>query len=342
MKFEEVPRLPLTSLPTSFSALPNLSKELGGPDIYIKRDDVMDLAHGGNKTRKLEYVFADALNKGADTILTMGGIQSNHVRQTVSAAAKLGFESHVFLNNPVPERRAEMLSGGNYLMDKIMGANEYIIDGDDDAVAENMTRVEKELIAKGKKPYLVPMGASNGLGSLGYMLAAQELMIQWENADAVPSHIFLGTGSCGTHAGLLTGLRYFGNTTTKVVGISVSQPEEIKKENLREVLAQIRDVIDIPDNLVGEDDLIISGDYFGQAYAYPTDEANDAIRLLGETEGIILDPVYTGKAMAGMIDMVKKQKLGTMKDIVFLHTGGAPAIHTFADLFIDIEGKLDA
>jgi len=339
MKFEEVPRLPMTSLPTSLYALANLSKAIGGPDIYIKRDDVMDIAHGGNKTRKLEYVFADAINQGADTILTMGGIQSNHVRQTVSASARFGLESHVFLNNPVPERRAELLSSGNYLMDKIMGANEYIIDGDDDAVADRMDNVKKELIQKGKKPYLVPMGASNGLGSLGYMFAAREMMTQWENMKILPSHIFLGTGSCGTHAGLLMGLRYFGNTTTKVVGISVSQSEEVKKENLRNVLNQIKGVIEIDDDLVNENDLIISGDYYGKAYAYPTEEANDAIRLLGETEGIILDPVYTGKTMAGMIDMVKNQKLGTMKDIVFLHTGGAPAINAYADLFLDMEGN---
>lgn len=339
MKFEEVERLPLTSLPTSFYMLPNLSKELGGPDIYIKRDDVMDLAHGGNKTRKLEYVFADAINKGADAVLTMGGIQSNHVRQTVSAAARLGMESHIFLNNPVPERLKQMKGSGNYLMDKVMGANEYIIDGDDDMVAARMQRVQKQLIAEGKKPYSVPMGASNGLGSLGYILAARELMIQWQNMDINPSHIFLGTGSCGTHAGLLTGLRYFGNNTIKVVGISVSQPEEIKKENLRGVLKQIFDVIDLPDDLITEEDLIISGDYYGRAYAYPTAEANAAIKLLGEKEGIILDPVYTGKTMAGLIDMIKNNKLENAKDIVFLHTGGAPAIHSFADLFLDMEEK---
>lgn len=340
MKFEDVDRLPLTSLPTSFYLLPNLSEELDGADIYIKRDDVMDLAHGGNKTRKLEYVFADALKKGADTVLTMGGIQSNHVRQTVSAAAKLGLESHIFLNNPVPERLAQMKSSGNYLMDKVMGACEYIIDGDDDKVAAEMQRIQKKLITEGKRPYLVPMGASNGLGSLGYMMAARELMIQWENMEINPSHIFLGTGSCGTHAGLLVGLRYFGNTTTKVVGISVSQPEEIKKENLRAVIEQIFEVIDLPEDLITEDDLIISGDYFGKAYAYPTPAANDAIRLLGEKEGIILDPVYTGKTMAGLIDMVKNNKLENAKDIVFLHTGGAPAIHSFADLFLDLEEKL--
>ncbi|MEZ5758748.1 MAG: D-cysteine desulfhydrase family protein [Emcibacteraceae bacterium] len=339
MKFEQVARLPLTSLPTSFYAMANLSAALGGPNIYIKRDDVMDLAHGGNKTRKLEYVFADAVNKGADTILTMGGIQSNHVRQTVAAAARFGFESHIFLNSPVPERKKAMLSGGNYLMDKIMGAHEVIIDGDDDAVAAAMKQTEQDLIRQGKKPYVVPMGASNGLGSLGYMLAAREMMTQWDNMGISPSHIFLGTGSGGTHAGLLTGLRYFGNRDIKVVGISVSQPEEIKKQTVRDVLSQIRDVIDIPDTLVTEDDIIISGDYYGKAYAYPTDAANDAIRLLGATEGIILDPVYTGKAMAGMIDMIRNGKLENARDVVFLHTGGAPAIHTFADLFLDMENK---
>ncbi len=341
MKFEDVARLPLTSLPTSFYMLPNLSKELGGPDIYIKRDDVMDLAHGGNKTRKLEYVFADALKKDADTILTMGGIQSNHVRQTVSAAAKLGLESHIFLNNPVPERLSQMKGSGNFLMDKIMGASEYIIDGDDDMVATEMSRIEKKLISEGKTPYPVPMGASNGLGSLGYMMAARELMMQWENMGISPSHIFVGTGSCGTHAGLLVGLRYFGNTTIKVVGISVSQPEERKKADLKDLIDQIYKVIDLPDDLISDDDLIVSGDYYGKAYAYPTDDANDAIKLLGEKEGIILDPVYTGKTMAGMIDMIKNNKLDNPKDIVFLHTGGAPAIHSFADLFLDLEEKIN-
>ncbi len=340
MKFEDIKRLPLTNLPTSFYAMPNLSLAINqnnanGPTIYIKRDDVMELAHGGNKTRKLEYVFADALQQGTDTVITMGGIQSNHVRQTVSAAAKLGLESHIVLNNPVPERKKEMLGSGNYLMDVIMGANEYLIEGDDEKVAEKMSKLTQELIDDGKKPYVVPLGASNGLGSLGYMLAARELIIQWENMEISPSHIFLGTGSGGTQAGLLMGLRYFGNKTIKVVGISVSQPEEIKKQTVRDVLEQIKEVIDVDDDLVTEEDIIVSGDYYGKAYAYPTDDATAAIKLVGEKEGIILDPVYTGKAMAGLIDMVKHNRLENPKDIVFLHTGGAPAIHSFADLFLD-------
>lgn len=336
MKFEDVQRLPLTSLPTSFYQMPNLSKFLGGPDIYVKRDDVMDIAHGGNKTRKLEYVFADVMEKGADTIITVGGIQSNHVRQTVSASAKLGLESHIVLNNPVPERRTQALASGNYLIDKIMGANEYLIEGDDAEVAKKVDALEKELTNDGKKPYFVPLGASNGLGSLGYMYCAKELISQWEELGITPSHIFLGTGSCGTHAGLLLGLRYFGNKTTKVIGISVSQPSEVKRENIRDVLRQIGDVIDVDESLIADDDIIVKDEYYGTAYAYPTDEANQAIMLVGEKEGIILDPVYTGKTMAGLIDMVKNGKLKNPKDIVFLHSGGAPAIHSYADLFLGL------
>ena len=337
MRFEDVERLPLTSLPTSFYHMPNLSGFLGGPDIYVKRDDVMDLAHGGNKTRKLEYVFADVLAKNADTIITVGGIQSNHVRQTVSASAKLGLESHIVLNNPVPEREKQALSSGNYLMDKIMGASEYLIDGDDELVQIKVDTLKQELINEGKKPYVVPLGASNGLGSLGYMHCAKELITQWQEFGITPSHIFLGTGSCGTHAGLLMGLRYFGNKSTKVIGISVSQPSEVKRENIRAVLNQIKDVIDVDDNLVTDDDIIVKDEYYGKAYAYPTDEANKAIMLLGEKEGLILDPVYTGKTMAGLIDMVKHGKLENPKDIVFLHSGGAPAIHSYSDLFLEME-----
>lgn len=334
MTFEEIPRLPLTSLPTAFYGMPNLSKHLGDVDIYIKRDDVMELAHGGNKTRKLEYVFADALNKGADAVITMGGIQSNHVRQTVSAAAKLGLESHVVLNNPVPEMEKELLGSGNYLMDVLMGANIYFTENDDAVTAAKMQEIKESLSKQGKTAYVVPLGASDGIGSMGYMLAARELMIQWQNMDINPSHIFVGTGSGGTHAGLLMGLRHFGNTTTKVIGISVSQPEAIKKQTVRNVLNQMCDVLGADKDFIKDDDIIIKDEYYGKAYAYPTDAANAAIKLVAEKEGILLDPVYTGKAMAGMIDMITDKNLDDMKDIVFLHTGGAPALHPYADLFL--------
>lgn len=333
MKFEQMARIPLTTLPTSFYKMANLTKLLGSTDIYIKRDDVMDLAHGGNKTRKLEYVFADALSKGADTVITMGGIQSNHVRQTISGAARLGLESHAILNNPVPEMRDQLLSSGNYLMDVIMDAGIHIVDGDDDASIAKMHDIRDTLIAEGKTPYIVPMGASDGIGSLGYMACARELMIQWENNQITPSHIFVGTGSCGTHGGLLAGLRYFGNKTTKVVGISVSQPTDIKVANVKDIIRQMGDVIDLSAGLVSNEDIIVRDEYYGKAYAYPTDEANEAVKLLAKTEGVLLDPVYTGKAMAGMLDMIHKGELNDANDIVFLHSGGAPALHPYADFF---------
>lgn len=334
MKFEEMAKMPLTSLPTSFYKMANLTEIMGGPDIYIKRDDVMDLAHGGNKTRKLEYVFADALSKGADCVITMGGIQSNHVRQTISGAARLGLESHAILNIPVPEMKDALLMSGNYLMDVIMDGKIHIVDGSDDDCIAKMQSVKADLIATGKTPYIVPMGASDGIGSLGYMACARELMIQWENAEVTPSHIFVGTGSCGTHGGLLAGLRYFGNKTTKVIGVSVSQIEERKVADVKDILKQINDVIELPDNLINDDDIIVKDAYYGKAYAYPTDEANEAVKLLAKTEGILLDPVYTGKCMAGMIDMIKKGDLDDARDIVFLHTGGAPALHPYAEYFL--------
>lgn len=335
MKFEEMARTPLTTLPTSFYKMANLTKHLGGPDIYVKRDDVMDLAHGGNKTRKLEYVFADALAKGADCVITMGGIQSNHVRQTISGAARLGLESHAILNIPVPEMREELASSGNYLLDVVMGANLHIVDGSDDDCVAKMQEVHDALIAEGKTPYIVPMGASDGIGSLGYMACAREMMIQWENMAINPSHIFVGTGSCGTHAGLLAGLRYFGNRTTKVIGISVSQPEEQKVAGVKDILSQMRDVVELAEDLIPDEEIIVKDAYFGKAYAYPTEEANDAIRLLARIEGVLLDPVYTGKTMAGMIDMMKKGDLDDARDIVFLHTGGAPALHPYAKYFLN-------
>ncbi|MCC3859694.1 D-cysteine desulfhydrase family protein [Pseudemcibacter aquimaris] len=334
MKFEEAQRLPLTSLPTSFYKMANLTKHLGGPDIYVKRDDVMDLAHGGNKTRKLEYVFANMLAQGYDTVITMGGIQSNHVRQTISGAARLGIESHAILNIPVPELKDELAASGNYLMDVIMDGKIHIVDGDDDACVQKMQDVKDALTADGKKPYLVPMGASDGVGSLGYMACAREMMIQWENMEINPSHIFVGTGSCGTHGGLLAGLRYFGNKSTKVVGVSVSQPEERKIADVKDILNQIHDVIELPDDLIADDDIIVKDAYYGKAYAYPTDEANDAVKLIAKLEGILLDPVYTGKTMAGMIDLIEKGELKDAKDMVFLHTGGAPALHPYAKYFL--------
>lgn len=328
--FDQIPRLSLTNLPTACYKMENVTRLAGGPDLYIKRDDVMELAHGGNKTRKLEYALAAALNNNSKAVVTQGGLQSNHVRQTCSGAAKVGLECHVILSNPVPEMKDELMGSGNYLMDQLMGAHIYLAEDGRGPVVE---KVLADLSSTGKNPYNIPAGASNGIGSLGYMYAARELIAQWNQMGIRPSHIFTATGSCGTQAGLLMGLRYFGNTDTAVIGISVSAPRDRLEIRTREVLNMICDETGIAKDFVKDNDIIVNDDYFGEGYGRPTDAGIAAIRTVGENEGVILDPVYTGKCMSAMLDLVKSGKLENAEDVVFLHTGGAPAIHPYADFF---------
>jgi len=328
--FDKIPRISLTKLPTACNKMNNVTKLVGGPDLYIKRDDVMELAHGGNKTRKLEYALAEALNNGAKAVVTQGGLQSNHVRQTCSGAAKVGLEAHVILSNPVPEMRAQLMGSGNYLMDQLMGAHIYLAEDGRGPVVE---KVISDLTAAGKNPYNIPAGASNGIGSLGYMYAARELINQWDEMAISPSHIFTATGSCGTQAGLLMGLRYFGNTTTKVVGISVSAPGERLEARTREVLDMICERTNIARDFIKDEDIYVNDEYLGDGYGRPTDAGIAAIRTVAENEGVLLDPVYTSKCMSAMLDLVKNGKLQNARDVVFLHTGGAPAIHPYAEFF---------
>jgi L-cysteate sulfo-lyase len=328
--FDRIPRISLTKLPTSCNSMKNLSRSIGGADMYIKRDDVMELAHGGNKTRKLEYALAEALGSNAKAVVTQGGLQSNHVRQTISGAAKVGLEAHVVLSNPVPEMKEKLMGSGNFLMDQLMGANIYIAEDGRGPIVE---KVLADLSAAGKKPYNIPAGASNGVGSLGYMNAARELIAQWNDMGISPSHIFTATGSCGTQAGLLMGLRHFGNSSTKVVGISVSAPRDRLEARTREVLDMICDKTGIAKDFIGDDDIVVNDEFIGEGYGRPTTAGIAAIRTVAESEGVILDPVYTGKCMSAMLAMLKEDRLDSPNDVVFLHTGGAPAIHPYADFF---------
>ena len=328
--FDSIPRIELTGLPTACNPMANLTAIVGGPDLYIKRDDVMELAHGGNKTRKLEYALAQALNQDAKAVVTQGGLQSNHVRQTCSGAAKVGLEAHVVLSNPVPEMESQLMGSGNFLMDQLMGANIYIAeDGRGPVVDEVMAN----LTAAGKNPYNIPAGASNGIGSLGYMRAARELIEQWDEMNIRPSHIFTATGSCGTQAGLLMGLRHFGNASTDVVGISISGPAPGTRTRVRRVLDMICEETGIAKDFIRESDIIVNDEYIGDGYGRPTAAGIAAIRTAGESEGVILDPVYTGKCMSAMLDLLQSGRLENPRDVVFLHTGGAPAIHPYAEFF---------
>ena len=326
--FDSIPRLDLTQLPTACNRMDNVTEIVGGPELYIKRDDVMELAHGGNKTRKLEYALAEALNNDAQAVVTQGGLQSNHVRQTCSGAAKVGLEAHVILSNPVPEMKEELMGSGNYLMDELMGANIYFAEDGRGPVVE---KVLQDLTAAGKRPYNIPAGASNGIGSLGYVNAARELIEQWDDMNIRPSHIFTATGSCGTQSGLLMGLRHFGNNHTKVVGISVSSPRQDLIDRNKRVLGMISEVSGIDRDTVPDDDIIIFDNYIGDGYGRPSEVGVAAIRTLAENEGILLDPIYTGKGMSGMLDLLAQNRLENARDVVFLHTGGAPAIHPYAE-----------
>ena len=328
--FDAIPRIELTKLPTACNPMDNVTRRVGGPDLYIKRDDVMELAHGGNKTRKLEYALAQALALDAQAVVTQGGLQSNHVRQTCSGAAKVGLEAHVILSNPVPEMREALMGSGNFLMDQLMGAHIYLAE---DGRGPVVDQVLADLTAAGKKPYNIPAGASNGIGSLGYVNAARELIDQWDDMGINPSHIFTATGSAGTQAGLLMGLRYFGNSTTKVVGISVSGPRERVAGRTREVLNMIGDETGIARDFIGDQEIVVDDGYIGEGYGRPTPAGLAAIRTVAENEGVILDPVYTGKCMSAMLDMLENGRLDNPRDVVFLHTGGAPAIHPYASYF---------
>ena len=222
------------------------------------------------------------------------------------------------------------MGSGNFLMDQLMGAHIYLAEDGRGPVVE---RVHAELTTAGKNPYDIPPGASNGIGSMGYVNAAHELILQWEDMGISPSHVFTASGSGGTQAGLLVGLRYFGNDTTQVIGISVNAESERMVQRTRNVIDLICDEVGIENSIVQDEEIVVMDQYVGEAYGRPSEAGIAAIRMLAEHEGIILDPVYTGKGMSGMLDLLQRDQLHSPRDVVFLHTGGAPAIHPYAEFF---------
>ena len=315
------PRIALAHLPTPLEPLANLSRQLGAR-LHIKRDDCTGLAFGGNKARKLEYVMAEVLQEGCDSVVTSGAIQSNHVRQTAAACARLGLRCHVVLSNPIDATRSDWLQSGNLLLDQILGAEVTVVDEAD--TEATVARIMAEEAARGRKPYLVPVGASNATGALGYLHCAREILAQARKQGLDLSHIVLATGSAGTHAGLLYGLKEAG-ADVRVTGISVSEPAEVKRDKVRALcqdLAQRRGQA-CP---VDEADIVVLDDQVGAGYALDTPAARAASLLLARTEAILLDPVYTSKAFAGLLDLVDRDSGYRARDVLFLHTGGAPAI----------------
>lgn len=313
--------------PTAFHELNNLKKELDtSQKIYIKRDDCTEIGLGGNKSRKLEYLLYDAIDKKSDTIITVGGKQSNHCRQTLAYANKLGLETHLILDG-VEEENPQ----GNLFLFGIMGANIHYVE-DENETLHYAEKLEKKLINEGKKPYFIPVGASVPIGSVAYIESLKEIKTQSEEIGINIDHIFVATGSAGTQAGLEVGKKLF-LKDTKIHGVSVSRKRELQQVLVSDLANNVSEFLKLNLKFKPEE-IIVHDEYYGGKYAVPTKKGNEAIKLIAKTEGIILDPVYTGKAMSGLIDLLQKQYFKNNENICFIHTGGSPAIFNFTKSFL--------
>ncbi|WP_323148086.1 D-cysteine desulfhydrase [Pseudomonas oryzihabitans] len=318
------PRLTLQPSATPLDVLPRLSAELDRP-VYCKRDDTTSLALGGNKVRKLEYLVAEALAAGADTLVTAGAIQSNHVRQTAAVAAQQGLECVALLENPLGTTDPGYLHGGNRLLLELFGAQIRSVAVLDDPLNQLEAEAER-LRQQGRTPRVIPIGGSSALGALGYVRAGLELAGQLDALDLQPAAVILASGSAGTQAGLDLALHHL-RPGMPVIGITVSrtQAEQLPKVALlRQQLAELLEVT------APEDPPVLRDGYFGPRYGEPNPGTLAAIRCLGRLEGLVLDPVYTGKAMAGLLDLVTTDALPP-GPVVFLHTGGAPGTFAYGD-----------
>jgi len=322
------PRVSLAHLPTPLEFLPRLTRHLGGPDIYVKRDDCTGLGTGGNKTRKLEFLMADALDKQATVIISQGAVQSNHARQTVAAACKLGFKCELVFEKRVSDATEPYLRSGNVFLDRLFGANIREVEKGTDMDAA-MQAVADELTANGETPYVIPGGGSNPIGALGYVECALELIVQANNQGLVIDHVVHATGSAGTQAGLIVGLKGM-HSGIPLLGIGVNAAKAEQEEKVYKLACSTADLIGAP-GLIERDDIVANCDYVGDGYGVPTKSMNDAILLLARLEGLLFDPVYSGKGLAGMIDLVDSGYFGDAKNIVFVHTGGAAGLFAYRD-----------
>jgi D-cysteine desulfhydrase family pyridoxal phosphate-dependent enzyme len=324
MEIASLPRFTLATLPTPLDELPRLSQELG-VRVVIKRDDLTGFAMGGNKARKLEFLVADALECKADMLVTGGGIQSNHIRTTAAAARKAGMDAvGVFFTSPGGDGQE---INGNLLLDHILDTQLVYAQADKHETELVIQRVCDDLRAKGRNPYLIPVGGSTKLGVISYLIAVGELLEQLHTQNISLDAVVITTGSCGTHAGVLAGMKFYG-AQIPVHGITVSRVREECLERIARLVNETGQFLE-QEILIDPNDIIVHDAYLGEAYAKITPEARAAIQRVARLEGIFLDPVYTGKAMAGLIDLVERGTLAKGSTILFWHTGGAPGIFGF-------------
>jgi D-cysteine desulfhydrase len=326
MDLSRFPRRRYTAGPTPLEFLPRFTEALGGPEVWIKRDDLLGLSPGGNKTRKLEFLVADALAQGADTLVTCGAPQSNHCRITLAAAVKEGLRCRFVIEERVPDSYRADASGNNFLF-RLFGVEAVTVVPAGTNMHEAMQRVADDVRAAGRTPYVIPGGGSNAVGGLGYVVCAQELQQQFAEQEVNIDRVIVGSGSSGTHGGLLAG--FIGQRIEiPILGINTSR-DPAQQDPLVHAEAQaVCDLLELGVK-VPPDAVVTNGSYWRPKYSVPNARMVEAVQLLARTEAILLDPVYTGKVMAGLVDLARKGFLRRGENVLFLHTGGAPSLHAY-------------
>lgn len=330
MTLAQYPRIALGHFPTPLEPMDRLSEMLGGPRLWVKRDDCTGLSTGGNKTRKLEFLMADALKQGADTIITQGATQSNHARQTTAAAAKLNMGCEILLEDRTGSNDENYILNGNVLLDRLHGASVSKRGAGVDMNAE-MEKCADALRNNGKKPYIIPGGGSNEIGALGYVNCARELTEQAREIGLEIDALVHATGSSGTQAGLVTGLNAI-QSEIHLLGIGVRAPQEKQEQMVFDLATRTAALLDSSLE-IKRSDVRANCDYVGPGYGLPTEGMIAAIKLLAQTEGLLFDPVYSGKGLDGLIDQMKQGYFDGMNNVVFLHTGGSAALFGYPETF---------
>ncbi len=330
MNLARFPRRRYTAGATPLERMDRLSHHLGGPRIYLKRDDLLGLAGGGNKTRKLEFLVADALAQGADTLITTGAVQSNHCRLTLAAAVKEGLRCRLVLEERVAGSYDPTASGNNMLF-QLLGVEAITVVPAGTDLAAAMERVRGSLADEGRRGYVVPGGGSNALGALGYVACEEELFAQAFDLGVAITHVICASGSAGTHAGLVTGVAA-ANRGVPVIGINVRRERAEQEANVLRLAQQTAALLGVPEADAAA--VTALDEWVGPGYSLPTDAMVEAVQMLARLEGVLLDPVYTGKAMAGLIALVRRGAFDPGANIVFVHTGGSPALYAYQQVIL--------
>jgi L-cysteate sulfo-lyase len=330
MHLARFPRVRLFPTPTPLEKLEHLSRHLGGPELWIKRDDCTVVATGGNKVRKLEWLVGEARAQGATHLVTQGAVQSNHVRQTAAVARRFGMKCTALLEHRIETNDRDYLNSGNVLLDRLFDcAIEYRQSGlDRNAEAEAKG---EQLRAAGEKVYVIPGGGSNTVGALGYVSCAQELVQQADEMDLRIDRLVTATGSAGTQAGLVVGLEGM-NANIPVLGIGVRLPKDRQEANVHRLAEATADYVGVRGG-IARSAVAANCDYVGPGYGQPTPGMTEAVLMVARQEGLLLDPVYSGKAMAGLIDLIRKGEIRKGETVVFLHTGGAVGLFGYTPVF---------